>query len=216
MKRILVFLVGVALLAACTPQTHTQEGGLYGAGGGAIAGALIGQAIGHSTKATLLGGALGAAIGGAGGAAVGRMMDNQQRAMQKALAASHAAAVKREGNLLTVALKGDLTFDHDSATIKPGLYSQLDRIAQVLRQYPQTSIRVEGFTDNTGTKSYNMYLSYQRATAVKNALVNQGVNPSRIQAIAYGEANPVATNATKAGRQQNRRVEIKIAPSSAG
>lgn len=213
MKRILVLLIGAAFLTACNPQTNTQKGGLYGAGGGAVAGAVVGQAIGHSTKATLLGGVLGAAIGGAGGAAVGRMMDNQERDMRQALAASNNAAVQREGNLLTVALKGDLTFDHDSATIKPGLNSELDRIAQVLRQYPQTVIRVEGYTDNTGTKAYNMDLSHRRALAVKNALVDRGVDPSRIQAIAFGESLPVATNDTEAGRQMNRRVDIKVAPS---
>jgi outer membrane protein OmpA-like peptidoglycan-associated protein len=215
MKRIFVLLAGAALLlAACAPQTQTQRGGLYGATGGAVAGAVLGQAIGHDTEATLLGGAIGAAIGGAGGTAVGRMMDNQERDMRQALGASEAAAVQREGNLLTVALKGDVSFAHNSATINPGLYAELDRITQVLRQYPQTVIRVEGHTDSAGTEAYNMDLSHRRAQAVKNALVQRGVDLSRVQVLAFGESLPVASNDTEAGRQKNRRVEIKVAPSS--
>ncbi|MDA8163521.1 MAG: OmpA family protein [Desulfobacteraceae bacterium] len=216
MKRALVILAGAALLlAACAPQTKTQQGGLYGAGGGAVAGAVLGQAIGRSTEATLLGGAIGAALGGAGGAAVGRMMDNQERDMRDALARSNAAAVKREGNLLTVALKGDFTFASNSAVLNPGVYPELDRIAKVLTEYPQTVIRVEGHTDSTGTEAYNMELSDRRAQAVKNALVQRGVDPSRVQALAFGESQPIASNDTEAGRQKNRRVEIRIAPSPA-
>ncbi|MEJ2033265.1 MAG: OmpA family protein [Deltaproteobacteria bacterium] len=217
MKRVIFVLItgSFLLVAACTPQTKTQKGGLYGAAGGALAGAVIGQAVGHDTKATLLGSAIGAAVGGAGGAAVGRMMDNQEREMRQALAASDAAAVEREGNLLTVALKGDVSFSPNSASIQPGLRSELDRIAQVLREYPQTVIRVEGHTDSAGSDSYNMDLSLRRARAVKNALVQRGIDANRIQEVGLGESQPVATNDTKAGRQKNRRVEIRIAPSSA-
>lgn len=216
MKKINVLVAGSLLLfTACAPQTDTQKGGLYGAGGGAVAGAILGQAIGHNTKATLLGSAIGAAIGGAGGAGVGRMMDNQERDMRQALAASDAAAVQREGNLLTIALKGDVTFPNNSAAIKPGLYSELDRIAQVMNNYPQTMIRVEGYTDSVGSEAYNMNLSQRRATAVKNALVQRGISESRIEAVGFGKSQPIATNDTEAGRQKNRRVEIKVAPSPA-
>jgi hypothetical protein len=97
------------LVVACSPQTKTQQGGLYGAAGGAVAGAVIGQAIGRDIKATLLGSTIGAAVVGAGGAGVGKMMDNQEREMRQAFAASEAAEVQREGNLLTVALKEDVT-----------------------------------------------------------------------------------------------------------
>jgi outer membrane protein OmpA-like peptidoglycan-associated protein len=214
MKKVCILIAGTLLLvAACTPETRTQQGGLYGAAGGAVAGAVIGQALGRDTEATLLGGALGAAVGGAGGAAVGRMMDNQERDMRQALAASEAAAVQREGNLLTVALKGDVSFPHNSATIQPGLQAELDRMAQIFEQYPQTIIRVEGHTDSVGTDAYNMDLSHRRALAVKNALVQRGVNAGRIQEMAFGKSQPIAPNDTEAGRQKNRRVEIKVAPS---
>jgi len=207
-----VFLC-LLLLASCAGlQTKTQKGAVYGAAGGAAAGAVVGQAIGRDTKGTLIGTAIGAALGGLGGAGIGRMMDNQERDMREALAASQAAAVTREGNLLAVAFKGDVTFDTNSTVVKPGLLSEIDRVAGVLRQYPQTLVRVEGHTDSVGSNEYNMDLSIRRAYAIKNLLVQRGIADSRIDAVGYGETMPVATNDTEAGRQRNRRVEIKIAP----
>jgi outer membrane protein OmpA-like peptidoglycan-associated protein len=212
-------LLGTALLflsASCAPANKTQKGALVGAGGGAVAGALIGGLIGKDTKGSLIGAAIGAAVGGAAGAGVGRMMDNQERDMRQALANSDAAAVRREGDLLAVTLKGDVTFDYDSAVVKPGAYSEIDRIANVMRQYPDTYIQVEGHTDSTGSEEYNLELSARRAVAVKNLLVQKGVSPSRIETVTFGESRPIATNETEAGRQMNRRVEIKIAPKNYG
>ena len=213
MKRfVLLCLAGMLALAGCAPQTKTQAGGVYGAAGGAAAGAILGQVIGHDTKSTLIGAAIGAAVGGAAGAGVGNMMDKQEQDMRQALAASDAAAVQREGNLLSVVLKGDVSFDTNSSVVRPGLYGELDRIASVLVQYPQTVIRIEGHTDSVGSEAYNMDLSRRRAEAVKNLLVQRGVADSRLEVVAFGESLPVATNDTEAGRQKNHRVELKIAP----
>ena len=207
-----LLLLVFVLVACAAPQTKTQKGGVYGAAGGAAAGAIIGQVIGGDTEATLWGAAIGAAVGGLGGAGIGKMMDNQEKEMRQALATSEAAAVRREGNLLAVTFKGDVTFDTNSAIVKPGLYAEIDRVAGVLTQYPQTLIRVEGHTDSVGTEAYNMELSFRRANSVRDLLVQRGVTISRIQPVGFGETMPVATNATEAGRQLNRRVEIKIAP----
>jgi len=209
-----VFL-SLLLLAGCAApetQTKTQKGAVYGAAGGAAAGAIAGQVIGRDAKGTLIGAAIGAAVGGLGGAGVGRMMDNQERDMREALAKSEAAAVTREGNLLAVTFKGDVTFDTNSTVVRPGLYSELNRVAGVLSQYPQTLVRVEGHTDSVGTNEYNQDLSVRRAMAVKNLLVQRGIADSRIDSVGYGETMPVATNENETGRQRNRRVEIKIAP----
>ena len=206
-------LVLVFVLVACAaPQTKTQKGGLYGAAGGAAAGAIIGQVIGGHTESTLWGAAIGAAVGGLGGAGVGKMMDNQEREMREALAASEAAAIRREGNLLAVTFKGDVTFDTNSTVVKPGLYTEIDRVAGVLSRYPETLIRVEGHTDSVGSEEYNMDLSFRRANSVRDLLVQRGINIRRIETVGFGETKPVATNATEAGRQLNRRVEIKVAP----
>ncbi|MEN8264991.1 MAG: OmpA family protein [Nitrospirota bacterium] len=140
------------------------------------------------------------------------MMDNQERDMRQALADSEAAAVRREGNLLAITLRGDITFDHDSAVVRPGLYSEIDRIANVMLQYPDTVIRVEGHTDSTGSEQYNLELSARRAVAVKNLIIQKGINPSGVETVTFGETRPIATNETEAGRQMNCRVEIKIAP----
>ncbi len=216
-----IFLLATAtifLFTACAggPQTNTGKGALYGAGGGAAAGALTGQIIGRSTQATLIGAAIGAAVGGIAGAGVGSMMDRQEAEYRNALAASDAAAVRREGDLLAITLKGDVSFDTNSTTVRPGLYSEIDRIANVMVRYPQTLIQVEGYTDSTGSEVYNQRLSERRAESVKNLLVQRGVNPSSIYAVGFGENMPVATNDTPEGRQLNRRVEIKVAPATSG
>ena len=151
-------------------------------------------------------------MGGAGGYGVGKMMDNQEKDMRNALATSEAAAVSREGNLLAVTFKGDVTFDTNSTEVRPGLYSEINRVAGVLNQYPNTLIRVEGHTDSKGSSEYNMNLSKRRANTVKTLLVQRGVADSRIEVVGFGATMPVATNNTDIGRQMNRRVEIKIAP----
>jgi outer membrane protein OmpA-like peptidoglycan-associated protein len=197
----LAVLVSILSISCAPPQTKTGKGGAYGAAGGAVAGAIIGQAAGRDTESTLIGAALGAAAGGLAGAGIGKMMDNQERDMRDALAASDAAAVRREGDLLAISLKGDVTFDHDSATVRPGLYSEI-----------QTVIRVEGHTDSTGSEGYNMDLSQRRADSVKNLIVQRGLSTARIETMPYGETMPVADNSTETGRAMNRRVEIKVAP----
>jgi outer membrane protein OmpA-like peptidoglycan-associated protein len=209
-------ICGTMLVAGCAtapqPQNKTQQGAGYGAAGGAVAGAVLGQVIGRNTQGTLIGAALGAAIGGLGGAGVGRMMDNQEREMRTELQNSEATAVAREGNLLQLTFKGDVVFDTNSATVRPGLFAEIDRVAGVLNHYPQTLIRVEGHTDSRGGDDYNMKLSMRRAEAVKNLLVQRGLDGSRMEVVAFGKTMPVAGNETDAGRQKNRRVEIKIAP----
>jgi len=213
--RISVFLCCVLLLAGCAEtgtMTKSEQGGLFGAAGGAVVGAILGQAIGHDTKSTLIGAAIGAAVGGGGGYGVGKMMDNQEKEMRDALAKSEAAAVTREGNLLSVTFKGDVTFDTNSTEVRPELYTEINRVARVLNQYPDTLIRVEGHTDSKGSDEYNMDLSKRRAAAVKTLLSLRGVAENRIEVVGYGKTMPIATNDTELGRQKNRRVEIKIAP----
>ena len=211
-KMIILLLSIFVILSCAAPQTKTQKGAVYGAAGGAAAGAIIGQVIGRDTQSTLWGAAIGAAVGGLGGAGVGRMMDNQERDMRDALATSEAAAIRREGNLLALTFKGDVTFDTNSTVVKPGLYNELDRVANVLRRYPDTLIRVEGHTDSVGSEQYNMDLSFRRANSVRDLLAQRGVDIRRIETVGFGETKPVATNDTEAGRQLNRRVEIKVAP----
>jgi outer membrane protein OmpA-like peptidoglycan-associated protein len=212
-KATLLVIAGLWLLSGCaTTATKAEKGAGYGAAGGAAVGAVLGQVIGKNTESTVLGAAAGALVGAAAGGGIGHMMDKQEAEMRQALAASEAAAVRREGDLLAITLKGDVTFDFDSVTVRPGLYNEIDRIAQIMVKYPQTHIMVEGHTDSVGAEDYNQRLSERRAGAVKNLLVQRGVDSSRVTTIGYGESRPVATNAEEAGRRLNRRVEIRIKP----
>lgn len=214
-KGMSLFLCCILIMVGCAQtgtMTKSEQGGLFGAGGGAVVGAILGQAIGHNTQSTLIGAAIGAAVGGGGGYGVGAMMDKQEKDMREVLAKSEATAVTREGNLLSVTFKGDVTFDTNSAELRPGLYNEINRVAGVLNQYPDTLIRVEGHTDSKGSDEYNMDLSKRRANNVKTLLIMRGVAENRIEVAGYGKTMPVATNDTEAGRQKNRRVEIRIAP----
>ncbi len=108
---------------------------------------------------------------------------------------------------------GDVLFDPGQATLKPGALPALARLGSFLRDHPDRQVLIEGHTDSTGTPDYNLRLSLARADAVSETLVAQGVDGSRISPRGFGEATPVASNETAAGRLQNRRVEIVVVPS---
>jgi outer membrane protein OmpA-like peptidoglycan-associated protein len=108
----------------------------------------------------------------------------------------------------------DVLFDVGDAELKPGAYRAVDRLAEVMKQNPEITIRVEGFTDSVGSEDLNMQLSQERADAVRSALVERGIEASRIEARGYGESLPIASNRTAAGRQENRRVEIVLIDTS--
>ena len=103
---------------------------------------------------------------------------------------------------------GDVLFATNSANLAPGANLRLDRLASFLRSNPRTRVIVEGYTDSTGAAAYNEQLSRSRAQSVADALQAQGVSPDRLQVVGRGEAFPVASNDTQAGRQQNRRVDL--------
>ncbi|HBA54192.1 OmpA family protein [Syntrophorhabdus aromaticivorans] len=231
MKKMVTWTSVVVLVMALVGcATQTQTGALIGSGIGAAVGAGAGQAIGRDTSSTLIGAAIGAAVGGIAGGAIGAYMDRQEQSMRQALANSEAASIQREQevlskaeasstkkslDVLTVTFKSDYLFAVNSSTLLPGAYDELERVSRVLQQYPETTIRIAGHTDSTGSESYNQNLSERRANAVKNALVGMGVNPARLTTIGYGKSKPVASNNTEGGRQQNRRVEIRIVPQQA-
>lgn len=128
----------------------------------------------------------------------------QAEDMQKQLADLQAKQTER-GMVLTL---GDVLFDTGAATLKPGANAQMERIAQFMQKNPEAKVMVEGHTDSRGSDQYNEELSQRRAQAVQDALATRGVDRSRVEAIGRGEAYPVASNDTPAGRQQNRRVEL--------
>lgn len=207
--------LGALLMAGCAqPMTQTQKGAAYGTGIGAAVGAGLGQAIGGDTKGTLIGAGIGAAVGGLAGAGIGNYMEKQQTALQQQFAASESASIRRDADILAVTFKSDVLFDTGSSALKAGAYQEINRVAQVLVQYPETRIRVAGHTDSDGSEAFNQDLSVRRAESVRNALVQQGVAATRISAIGFGESQPIADNATASGKQLNRRVVITIEPNA--
>ncbi|MBS0014616.1 MAG: OmpA family protein [Desulfobacterales bacterium] len=210
MKNIIKTLLAVLLVVAligCAGQTKQQKGTGTGAAVGAGVGAILGQVIGGDTEGTLTGAGIGAVLGGIAGNRIGSYMDKQEQAMQNAVATSEAASVRRQQDVLVTTFKSELMFDFDSATIKPGGMNEIARVARVLNQYPQTLLRVEGHTDQVGPEDYNQRLSERRAEAVKDALIQQNVDPRRVSAIGYGETQPISSEDAV-----NRRVEIRITP----
>jgi outer membrane protein OmpA-like peptidoglycan-associated protein len=214
MKKFVVLVAVAALFAAgcAQPMTKTQKGTAIGAGTGAAVGAGLGQLIGGDTEATLIGAGVGAAVGGVAGGFFANYMEKQEMSMRQGLAGVEGASVQRDAEVLAVTFKSDLLFDVNSATIKPGAYDELQRVAKVLNDYPQTTMQIAGHTDSTGTEQYNLQLSQRRAEAVKTMLTSYGVSPTRMTTVGYGISRPIATNATEAGRQMNRRVTITIVP----
>ncbi len=176
---------------------------------GAVAGALGGAAISKATGGEKTG--RDAAIGAAVGAAAGAYMERQAKQIQQQMAGT-GVTVNHDtttGNI-NLTMPGNITFAHDDATLNSAFLGSLNQLAATMRQYGETTIVVAGHTDSTGQAAYNQALSERRAAAVRDYLVSQGVSPSRIQTVGYGMRQPVASNATEAGRAQNRRVELII------
>lgn len=209
-KRISIgFLLGAILITGCTNDFVRPEGSTSytnsGAMSGAIAGALAGQAIGQDTKGTLIGAAAGALLG----TAVGSSIQQQENEFRNVLYSSGVGIVNT-GRSILLTLPGGLTFPIDGAKIKPEFTRQLNSIAYVLNKYPNSRIKITGHTDNTGSYNHNLNLSEQRAYSVRNYLVRQGVGSQRITSLGMASDLPVASNASKAGRQANRRVTIEV------
>lgn len=209
-------------LAACTttdPYTGqtkvsaTAGGAAIGAAGGAVGGAIIGAATGNDPR---VGALIGAGVGALGGAAVGQYMDQQEAELRAQIAGS-GITITRVGNDIYLNMPSNITFGVDQATISPSFQQTLNGVALVLKKYNRTLVDIVGYTDSTGSASYNLQLSKRRADSVANYLGRAGVNQQRFFVDGRGEANPIASNATAQGRAQNRRVEIKIVPiTSAG
>jgi OmpA-OmpF porin, OOP family len=133
--------------------------------------------------------------------------DRHIRVLESELAELRADRTERG---LVVTVSDEILFDVDQAELKPGGMQQLSRVSEFLRQNPDRNVLIEGHTDSTAPDGYNLELSQRRANAVEDFLIAQGVEPTRIAAVGYGEQLPLASNATAAGRQANRRVEIVV------
>lgn len=185
---------------------NTQKGAVAGAAAGAVLGGVVGNNV--KNKNSALGAVLGGVVGGTVGAIIGKNMDKQAQEIENALP---GAEVERVGEGIKVVLnENTVNFNFDSAELTSTAKSNLDKISKVFIQNPKTEIMIYGYTDSVGKDEYNMKLSRNRANAVKSYLVSKGIGTKRITTMGMGEADPIASNDTEAGRAKNRRVEFAI------
>jgi len=194
--------VSIAFVVGCG-ASNAVKGGAIGAGAGGAVGGVVGYKLGN----TAVGAIIGAAVGGTAGVLIGRHMDKQAEEMRRDM---ENARIERIGEGIKITFESGILFDTDSAELLADARANIESLATILKKYPDTNILVEGDTDSTGTEEYNQALSERRAQAVANYQQNLGIPGSRISTVGLGELNPIASNGTEYGRQQNRRVEIAI------
>ena len=185
------------------PNKNTREGAILGGLVGAVSGAIIAD---DNKKGAIIGGIAGAALGGA----IGQRLDAQEAELRESL--DNRVTITNTGDRLIVTMPQDILFATDSASLRSDLQADIRTVGRSLLDYPNTTVQVLGHTDSDGDASYNLGLSQRRAQSVASLLIAEGVPSSRVRAIGRGEDQPVASNLTAEGKQQNRRVEIVILP----
>lgn len=216
-----VVMAALIVLSGCG-MNNTAKGGLIGGGAGAGIGAMVGNLIGKNAGGTLAGAGIGAAVGTAAGVLIGKKMDKLKAQAETAVANAQVETVKDANGLdaVKVTLASGVLFPSGKATLsKESMESLTTFTNDVLKVNPDCDVAIQGYTDNTGFKGStaeesiqkNITLSQQRADAVKSYILAQGAGTNQIKSsVGYGENNPVASNDTKEGREQNRRVEIYL------
>ena len=203
-----ILLIALMVAGSSCQTLKKNKNTAIGAGTGIAVGGAIGGILGKKNGNTAGGIIIGAAVGGVAGGAIGKYMDKQKRELEQELGKS--ATVERVGEGLKVTFDSGLLFAVNSSKLTPDMKTQLRDFAATLNEYDDTNILIDGHTDSTGSDSYNMDLSEDRADAVNDYLTSLGVKRSRLGIRGFGETQPVASNDTDAGRQQNRRVEVSI------
>ena len=193
-----------SVFTGCASWSNTGKGAAIGAGSGAALGAGIGALAGKG-KGAAIGAAVGAAVGSGTGALIGRRMDKQKKELE-------AIEVQDVNNLQAIKVTFDngILFATNKSELSPASREALTKFATSLKNSPDTDVTIYGHTDNTGTRAVNERISKERADAVANFLVGQGISRSRLTTEGLAFDQPVADNSTAEGRAQNRRVEIYI------
>lgn len=205
-----LFLSSTLMLTSCEAvknSNNTQRGAAIGTASGAVIGGILGNNIGKGKNAAL-GAVLGGIVGGVAGGVIGNKMDKQAKAIKEALPGAQVERVN-EGIKITLS-ENTVNFDFNSAALTTASKNNLDKLSEVMTQYPDTNINVYGHTDSKGSDEYNLALSERRANSVISYLVSKGVARTRLNAMGVGEKDPIADNTTDAGRAKNRRVEFAI------
>ncbi|RZJ23259.1 MULTISPECIES: OmpA family protein [unclassified Acinetobacter] len=203
-------VAGALVLSGC--QTAGSTGGMeYDKTAiGALVGAAAGYGISKGSANTSAQNNRAAAIGAVVGGAAGVYLDNKEKKLRQQMAGTGVDVNRNPDGSVGLVMPGSITFDTNKSNIKPNFYTTLNKVAQTLTEDNKSGILVTGYTDSTGNDSINIPLSQARAQSVASYLASKGVSTSRINAQGQGSANPIASNATAEGREQNRRVEISI------
>lgn len=206
----IILLSGAMVLSSCG-ASNTAKGTGIGAGAGAAVGAGLGAIFGGG-KGAAWGAGIGAVVGGGTGAIIGNKMDKQAAELEEI----EGAQVEKinEGQAIKVTFESGILFATNSSTLNTASRESLDKFATSLQNNPDTDVKIYGHTDSTGSDAINNPLSERRAESVYNFLISRGVAGNRIVSAGFGSTDPIADNATVAGRAQNRRVEVFILPNA--
>lgn len=210
-----IFLLALTLVAGCSTvknANNKQKGAVIGAGSGAVIGGVIGNNVGKGN--TVLGAIIGGVVGGVAGGYIGDRMDRQAERIEEEVPGAEVTRVG-EGINVTFDEESGVYFDLNKSDIKGPSAVTLQRLANIFKEYPKSNILIEGHTDSSGSEEYNLNLSRQRAQAVTDYLVSQGIDSQRFTTKWYGELQPRFDNNTPEGRSKNRRVELGIVASDA-
>ena len=209
----LTVIINLSACSATKNANDSQKGSAIGAATGSILGAIIANnSTRHGKKGnSKLGAALGGILGGAAGALIGKKMDKQAQKISEEIP---GATVERIDNGIVVTFdeNSGVYFETNKHDINVTSEALLNKLSNILNEYPDTNVLVVGHTDSAGAEAYNLMLSKNRAESVTNFFVNKGLNASRFTTSWYGEEKPIADNSTAEGREKNRRVNIAIIP----
>ena len=215
----LLKVIGVPMLAVCvlgmtgcSSMTNTGKGALIGGGAGTGVGAGLGALIGGG-KGAAIGAAIGAAVGTGAGVLIGKKMDKQQAELEAELAKQAQIEKTTDANglqAIKVTFNSGILFPTNGTTLNANAKADLSKFASSLINNPNTNVQIYGYTDDTGSLAVNERVSTGRADAVRNYLLNSGVQANRLSAQGLSMQDYVASNSTPEGRAQNRRVEIYI------
>jgi outer membrane protein OmpA-like peptidoglycan-associated protein len=195
--------ITIVFLSGCANNSRGVAGGSLGMIAGGALGAFLGDKPGHEKRGAIIGSLIGMAIG----TFIGNRMDQQANALRD-IPGMRDVQVDKDNQLIESQMQ--VQFNFDSYKIKNSEYSKLNQLANILREYPENIVVIEGHTDSTGTINYNQRLSERRARSIKNYLKTKHLGIKRLTSEGYGETQPITPNSSSSGRAINRRVEINI------
>lgn len=208
----LVFVASLVSCEATRNANNKQKGAVIGATSGAVLGAILGNNVGKGGNGEI-GAVIGGVVGGTAGVLIGNRMDKQAQQIEQEIPGAQVERVD-DGIVVTFDENSGVYFDTNKFNVNAASKANLDKMANILREYPDTNVLVVGHTDSAGAEEYNMTLSKNRAMSVTNYFTQEkGLSAGRFTTNWYGEQTPVADNSTAEGRAKNRRVNIAIVPS---